>query len=270
MKIYSRGGICAVSIFQDEIPIAAEFFRVIQLDMRQRRAFVADSRFVRRTRHFLHRQPGRQRDRHAECAGRGCAFRRIWVADPLRGNGRGGFRLIGIARTHDRRIHEFIHAVRRHKQFRVAHFDLDFIAGQNVRHVHLEHIRTLLLQQRRAFPDAPGFFVFLPRLCALFDLRDNRAVADGHFHAINRRARGRGKDVNRLDSAFARVRVNLRDLDIRNHARDADGNIGRFQRQTIRRRIVALNEKVGGQGFFGLLFHKLPRLFESIFRSAKS
>ena len=58
--------------------------------------------------------------------------------------------LLGIPRTDHGRVHELVHAVRRHEQLRVLELDGDGVAGQHVGDVHREDVGAALLQQRRA------------------------------------------------------------------------------------------------------------------------
>ncbi len=65
-------------------------------------------------------------------------------------------RRVGVAGADDGGIHEFIHAVFRHKQFRVFQFHNDLIPGKDVGHVHLEDVGPLLFQKRGTPSLVPG------------------------------------------------------------------------------------------------------------------
>ncbi len=153
-----------------------------------------------------------------------------------------------ITRADDRRKHEAVGAGVGCDEFGVAQLDPHVVTGQDVGHVHREHVGPLLLEQRGGLALAPGAFVFEP--CALFlaDLRDDLPLAHAHRHRVHRRAGRAREDVTRLDRALAFVAVALRQRDIGDHAGDAHVDAGALQRQRVQRGVVALDVEVRALG----------------------
>src|SRR5262249_57484686 len=112
-----------------------------------------------------------------------------------RGVGRAWRRLGRVARAEEGGIDEFIGFIRGYQDLRVAQLDLDVVAREDVRNVHAEDVRPLLLQQRRAFSLALSLLKLFLRRFAFLDLSDDDIVADRHFHAVNRRPGRQRKDI---------------------------------------------------------------------------
>ena len=80
-------------------------------------------------------------------------------------------------------------------------------------------------------------------LLALLDLGHDPHVADGHRHAVDGRARGRGEDVAGMKRPLSAILVHLPDGDVGDHAGDRDVHARVLQRQTIDGGVAAFHEE---------------------------
>ena len=125
-----------------------------------------------------------------------------------------------VARPDDGRVDELVDRLVGDQHLGVVHLHRDAVARHDVGDAHREHVRALLLEQRRALPLASRGLVALARRRLLVDLRFDGALADLHAHAVHRRARRRREHVDRLDRNATGVLEQLVHL----HARDDPGD----------------------------------------------
>src|SRR5688572_31256624 len=111
------------------------------------------------------------------------ALTRVWALDELVFRLRATLALLRVSRSDDSRIDELVHAIGRDEQLGVFELDENRVAGQHVGDVHREHVRTALLEQRRALPLFLGGLELRLRLLAFLDLRDDAYLTDRHRHA---------------------------------------------------------------------------------------
>ncbi len=154
-------------------------------------------------------------------------------------------RRAAIARPDHGGEHELVAPFGRHQALRVAQLHVHLVAGQDVRDVHREHVRTILLEQRAGLAARLRFAVFQARLPLLLDRRLDLALAEAEAQAVHRRLRRAREDVARLDRARAFVAIVLRDDDVGGDAGDAHLRVGGLQRQPVHRRIAARDLEVG-------------------------
>jgi len=112
-------------------------------------------------------------------------FLKIGVFNPVVCFRRIGFTLAGIPGTYDGRVDKFIGSVCGNEQFGVVQFNLNDIFGHNVRHVHTEHIGSLLFEQRCTLSLLFGRVEFLFGDVSFFYFSTDHMFADFHFHAVN-------------------------------------------------------------------------------------
>ena len=234
-------------VAQDKVLIAGGLF-VLDLDLGGVLPGVFDLHFVAGAGQPGDGQAAGQLHVQAEGIGRRLAFMQIGVLNPLVGIRRALRRLRGIARPHHRGINELIDIVLGLEELHVVEFHLDFVARQDVGHVHLEDIGPLLLQERGGFARLFGRLVGFPGLLPLHDLGLDDPLADGHAHGVHRRPGGAREDVNGLQGLFAGVLIDLGDLDFRHQAGDLHVGPAALQRHDVFARFVADHHKIRGQG----------------------
>ena len=94
-------------------------------------------------------------------------------------------------------------------------------------------------------PDCSACVVLPPGLLPLFDLRPDHPLADRHRHAVHRRPRGPGEDVDCLERMLPVVPVDLRHLHAGDHPDDVHRRRRGLEREPIGGRVVALDEEIG-------------------------
>ncbi len=116
-----------------------------------------------------------------------------------------------IARADYRGENKLIGALRGSNQLCVKELDAHIVAGHDICHVHGEHVRALLLEQRGAFPFAFRLLIF--RLCLLLflNLGGDNVIADNHLHSMDGDACGSGKDIAGVYGRFSFIGVGLSD-----------------------------------------------------------
>ena len=82
------------------------------------------------------------------------------------------------------------------------------------------------------------------RLLALLDFGDDAHIADGHRHAVDRRARRRRKHVAGMNGPRSAILVHLPNGHVRDHPGDRDVDARVLQRQAIDGGISTLDEEV--------------------------
>jgi hypothetical protein len=151
--------------------------------------------------------------------------------------------LVGEPRPDDRRVDELVGAVGRHEQLGVFELDLDRVTGEDVGHVHREHVGTALLEERGALSFALRRVEVVLRLLTFLDRRHDAHVAHGHRHAVDRGARRRRKHVAGVQRPLAAILVDLPHGDVGDHAGNRDVDARVLERQAIDGRIAAVDEK---------------------------
>ncbi len=138
---------------------------------------------------------------------------------------------------------------------RLLIFDLhqNGFAGADIGDRIGEHVRPLLLGQRRLAAAGAGLLVNGASLLPLLDIADDDAIADHHLQGIDRAAFRQRIDVSRLDPIGGRIAKDLRDPGSDRWARhrevDIDAEPGRvgvtvvgLQEQRARTRIAGMRD----------------------------
>jgi len=236
------------AILEDEVAVAAGLFGCCQGDLGLGGAVIADVHLMGGTGHLLHRHPRGQSYSQIKSVGWLFSLVQGGVPRPFFGRRRRGFELAGVARPHHRWVDEFVKALAGSDHFRILQLGLDFITGKDVGHIHLEHIGTVLFEERGALALLLCLLVNRPRFLTLADFGHDGAFADGHPHTVHR-GPGRGrKHVDSLDRFLPGVLVDLSDLHIGDHPGDPDRHRGCFEGELVDAEVITLHQEIGGEG----------------------
>ena len=187
----------------------------LQFHQRRRRMRKRHLRLMTRARQTLHRHPRIQTHLKLKPHRRRRALLQKRIPYP-------GFLLPArprIPRPHHRRKHKLINSLCRPQHIRVSQPHLHLRPRRDVRHTHLEHIRTLLFQQRRVLLLRLRLLITRPSCPLLLDLRPDHPLPDPHLQPLHRRPRRSRKHIHRLQRHLRLIRIHLHHLHLRNDPR---------------------------------------------------
>ena len=234
-------------VVENKIAVATGLFAACEPYTGPGRVFVAHVHLVRSAGQLLNGQPRGKMGDEIKGISRFPALVEIGVGNPLFGCRRGGG-LIGIAWSNHGRINKLVGPCRRGEQFRVAKLGFDLITGQDVGHIHLEHIGTLLLQKRRTLPLLPGLLISPACFLALLNLSRDGAFPNGHFHSVNRGFGRSRENVDRFERLSPFIPVNLGHGHVRNNTGDIHHGSSGFERELVDTGVVTLDQEIRGKG----------------------
>ena len=224
----------AGAVLEDEVAVVAGPAFVGERDLGLRRTLGPDLDLVRRRSDVVHRQRRRERHGQVERRVRDLAFGKV-------GGGREVLSVRGaalapghvVARADDGRKDEAVAPVGGQQQFGIAQFDQHLVAGQDVGDVHLEHVGTVLVEQRCGLAFLLRRLVLELGALLLADRGLQHAFAQPHRHRVHRGLGRAGEDVLRLDRALAFVAVALHHAHIGHRPDDARVDPRALQRQAV-------------------------------------